>query len=94
LGPTDANGFKTRFCPGQTANGAFLTANGGGNGGQVVRRIEENGTPAGNLLDGEWKPITLGSIFCIPLSESVLINFAANLPGPGAIALVGNVRVQ
>jgi len=89
-----SGGVFTRFCPGQTANGAFFTVNAGGTGGQLVRRIEENGAPAGNLLGGEWKPITLASVFCIPQSQSVLINFAANLPGPGAIALVGNVRVQ
>jgi hypothetical protein len=37
---------------------------------------------------------TLASIFCIPATNNLLIDASANLPGPGAIALPGTVRLR
>ncbi|MCW5893718.1 MAG: hypothetical protein KIT14_24655 [bacterium] len=84
---TAANGL---FCPGQAAGqrGCFI-------GGANCTAIEESGVPAGALLPaGTTRPITFASIFCIPTTTSPLVNFAANLPGPGANSLVGNITLR
>ncbi len=78
------------FCPGQGANqrGCFQ-------GGGACRSIEETGTPSGPLTpNGPSAPVALGAIFCIPSTPSALVNFAANLPGPGAFSLVGNLTLR
>ncbi len=78
------------FCPGQGTNqrGCFQ-------GGVNCRSIEENGSPAGSLTPLDTpKPLTMGSIFCIPSTSSPLVNFAANLPGPGAFSLVGTMTLR
>jgi hypothetical protein len=73
------------FCPGQGAGqrGCFI-------GGATCRRIQASGSPAGALTIDTPKPIKLASIFCVPVTSSALVNFAANLPGPGATVLNGN----
>jgi len=68
---------------GQRTGGAF-TPNG------VARTIVETGSPSGTLTTGgPAKPATLVSIFCIPQTFSALIDGAADLPGPGAVAIEG-----
>jgi hypothetical protein len=85
---SDASGF---FCPGQSSNapgseGAFGLAGG--------RRIEERGAPAAGPLSVTPQDATLGSTFCIPATNNSIVDFAANLPGPGATALAGQVRLR
>lgn len=91
-----ADGF---FCPGQDdpnppKEGCFGVHTGGN--GQSCRKITVNGSPAGPLALDTPTGVTLGSVFCIPAvpvsgpsDPGNLINFAANLPGPGAVALIG-----
>ena len=75
------------FCPpNQATAGAF--------GVTEATVIIENGTPAAGGLDGTFKDATLASVFCIPATNSLLIDQSANLPGPGAIGLGGQVRLQ
>jgi hypothetical protein len=84
---TSADGL---FCPGQGNNqrGCFQ-------GGVNCRSIEENGAPAGPLTaNGPSAPVGLGAIFCIPTTSSPLVNFAANLPGPGAFSIVGDLALR
>jgi hypothetical protein len=68
-------------CPGQTSPGCF--------GDATCDYIEVRGTPAGSLTPGA-KAITLASVFCIPATGNVLIDGAADLPGPGAVTLPGS----
>jgi uncharacterized membrane protein len=68
------------FCPSQATPGCFSQG--------TCDYYEERGVPAGPLTPGA-KSITLASAFCIPLAGNVLIDGAADLPGPGAISLPG-----
>ena len=82
---TSASG---NFCPGQGSSafgapGAF---------GFAAECIQESGSPAGDLTDGNPHPAVLGSVFCIPATGSGAIDASADLPGPGAITL--NVNAQ
>jgi hypothetical protein len=93
---TDPDGF---FCPGQDdpnppKEGCFGVHTGGQ--GALCRTLTVQGSPAGALALGTPSPLILGSVFCIPAvpvsgpaDPGNLINFAANLPGPGAVALIG-----
>jgi hypothetical protein len=73
---------------GQKTSGAF-TAN------DIARTIVETGSPTGALTTGgPAKPVTLVSIFCIPPSFNAVVDNAADLPGPGAVALPGTLQVQ
>ena len=68
---------------GQRTAGAFTAMD-------VARTIVEMGSPSGSLATGgPAKPATLVSIFCIPLTFSTLVDSAADLPGPGAVAITG-----
>jgi hypothetical protein len=80
---TDAAGL---FCPGQGNAGAFGQAS--------ARCIEETGTPSGPLAPSTPSPAVLASVFCIPATGNVAVDGVADLPGPGAIGLTGNVEVQ
>jgi hypothetical protein len=71
-------------CPGQTSPGCF--------GDNTCDYIEVRGTPAGALTPGA-KPIGLASAFCIPATGNVLIDGAADLPGPGAVTLPGSAEL-
>ncbi|HXJ35711.1 MAG TPA: hypothetical protein VMS22_16890 [Candidatus Eisenbacteria bacterium] len=73
------------FCPLQANAGAF--------GDPSVTNITETGTTGGNLTTGPAVPATLASVFCIPATGNVLIDGAADLPGPGATSLVVNADV-
>ena len=80
---TGVTGFTS--C-GQRTPGAFTNTD-------TARTIVEQGSPSGPLTTGgPAKPATLVSIFCIPLTFSSLVDGAADLPGPGAVALPGMAR--
>jgi hypothetical protein len=68
-------------CPGQTSPGCF--------GDTTCDYIEVRGSPAGTLTPGS-KSIRLASAFCIPKTGNILIDGAADLPGPGAVTLPGS----
>jgi hypothetical protein len=75
------------FCPGQVNAGAF------GFGGSmapttVADYIDVSGSAAGTLSPGTHA-VTVGTTFCIPATGNVLIDGSTDLPGPGAVALVG-----
>ena len=73
---------------GQHTAGAFTSSNG-------ARTIVETGSPAGALTTGgAAKPGKLVSIFCIPLTFTMLVDSAADLPGPGAVALPVTMQTQ
>jgi hypothetical protein len=84
---TSASG---NFCPGQSAGGSPFGFSGAF--GFAAECIKENGSPAGDLTDGNPHPAVLGSVFCIPATGSAAIDGSADLPGPGAITL--NVNAQ
>jgi hypothetical protein len=79
---TDANGV---FCPSQQNAGAFHLLAG--------RTIVENGSPAGDLTDGNPHSSVLASVFCIPASNDGSINTVGDIPGPGAIGLTGKAQL-
>ena len=80
---TGVTGFTS--C-GQRTPGAFTNTD-------TARTIVEQGSPSGPLTTGgPAKPATLVSIFCIPLTFSSLVDGAADLPGPGAVALPGMAK--
>jgi hypothetical protein len=74
------------FCAGQTYVGAF--------GQPTVRAIIEDGAPAAGGLDADAHSAVLATVFCIPLTGNGLIDAAANLPGPGAVAVDGSLRLR
>jgi hypothetical protein len=55
--------------------------------------ISEMGTAAGSLTDGAAHASTLVSVFCIPPTFNAAVDAAADLPGPGAVSLVGQAQV-
>jgi hypothetical protein len=74
------------FCPFQGNAGAFKAP--------AARLITMQGAPAAGGLDTTAKDATLVSAFCIPKTGSVVIDGAANLPGPGATSLGGTLQLQ
>jgi len=71
---------------GQRTAGAFTSLD-------TARTISETGAAAGALTTGgAAKPAKLVSIFCIPLTFNSLVDSAADLPGPGAVALQGTAQ--
>ncbi|TMA50503.1 MAG: hypothetical protein E6J76_11985 [Deltaproteobacteria bacterium] len=69
----------------QRTSGAF--------GQGPARTITEVGTPAGVCLgDGAAHTSTLVSTFCIPPAFNATVDAAADLPGPGAVALPGDAQ--
>jgi len=84
LESTDGN-----FCPGQVQAGIGLY---GGFGLLETRKIIETGSPAGDITGGPAEA-TLASTFCIPATGNVLIDGSADLPGPGATSLIGDLQL-
>jgi hypothetical protein len=76
--------FPSRvFCGASQANpGAFAEAE--------VTQISLTGRPAPPSLAGDSRLVTS---FCVPATDSAIINAAADLPGPGAMMLLGEVTV-
>jgi hypothetical protein len=69
----------------QRSPGAFAAGAG--------RTVTETGSPAGDLTDLASHAQTLVSVFCIPPTFNGAIDASADLPGPGAVALVGSVQL-
>jgi hypothetical protein len=61
--------------------------------GTLAELIHTVGSPAGALVVGTPKNIKLASTFCVPATLSASVNGAADLPGPGATVIVGNVNL-
>jgi hypothetical protein len=60
----------------------------------AARTVIETGAPAGDLrADRLEHASTLASVFCIPPSFNNTVDSAADLPGPGAVALPGMVQL-
>jgi hypothetical protein len=72
----------------QRNQGAFGPAGGG------AHTISLTGAPAGNLVDGAGHASTLVGIFCIPPTFNATVDAAGDLPGPGAVSLVGTSKIQ
>jgi hypothetical protein len=61
--------------------------------GTPARYIEVVGSPAGDLRGGAALPVTLASTFCVPTTGHVVLDTAADLPGPGAAAPIGTFQL-
>jgi hypothetical protein len=61
--------------------------------GTLVQLIRLAGSEAGALTTNVATPIKLASVFCVPVTEAGTVNGNANLPGPGATALVGTITL-
>lgn len=64
-----------------------------GPGGGAVRTITVFGTPAGPVVDGAPHAQNLVTNFSIPPTFDPTVDAAANLPGPGTLALTGETEV-
>jgi hypothetical protein len=84
LGP--ACTAPTESCQ-QRSQGAF-----GPNGG-AVKTITSIGVPAGSVVDGNAHELTLASVFCIPPTNNPTADAAADLPGPAAATLHGDLKL-
>jgi hypothetical protein len=80
-GPNDTGVVDGLFCPSQPTAGAF--------GSPDVRRIFQQGSPAGDMTDGNPHASVLVSSFCIPPTGSLALDNIAGLPGPGSLSLPG-----
>jgi hypothetical protein len=74
------------FCPMQRTAGAI--------GKATAQNIHQSGTPAGNITDMAPHPAVLAYVFCIPATGSPAVDGVADLPGPGATSLSGNVQLH
>src|SRR5262249_20096090 len=90
---TDPNG---KFCPGQGGvpgtPGCFGTS--GPPTNKLCTTITETGVPAGPIATGVPTAATLASVFCGSAPANGTVNFAADLPGPGAVSLPGQFVVN
>jgi hypothetical protein len=59
----------------------------------TATEITEVGAAAGALADGLPHVATLASVFCVPPTYNGLIDTSGDLPGPGALGLVGTLRL-
>jgi hypothetical protein len=98
-GSTCREGTLNNVCQGGTGNGlGCVTAATCGGGtcvkaGTLAQLIRLQGSPAGALSAGVPKPVKLASVFCVPLTTNGTVNGNANLPGPGATTLVGEITL-
>jgi len=84
-----ANGIPSSnglFCPKQGNQGAFTVP--------AARLVTMEGNGVAGGLDTTPKAGTLASAFCIPTTGSVVIDGAANLPGPGGTTLGGTLQLD
>ncbi len=92
--PIDLSPLTTATVVASDASGIFCLANGQtvtqagafGSGAGLAEYIETNGSSPGP----GGGPTTFGSVFCIDATGSALIDAVANLPGPGAVSLLGS----
>jgi hypothetical protein len=85
-GVVTATSSTGSFCPSQANVGAF--------GKTTARAIREMGVAPGNITDGLVHNAHLAAVFCIPKTGNLAIDGAADLPGPGAIGLNVNLKLQ
>ena len=71
----------------QRSGGAF-----GPNGGAYTTATEI-GAPAGSLEDYQPHDGTMSGIFCIPPTFDGIVDGSSDLPGPGAVAMVGTMQL-
>src|SRR5262249_60987146 len=82
------------------ASGNLCTGQGGTPGTSgcfnqpTCQTITETGSPGGAITPGVPASATLASVFCISATANGLVNFAADLPGPGATSLVGTYNAH
>jgi hypothetical protein len=92
-------GSANNYCTGGTNDGKGCVTSTDCGGGVCVRAgvlaqfIREVGSNAGALSIGVPKSIKLGSAFCIGQTLNNAVNANANLAGPGATSVVGNVTL-
>jgi hypothetical protein len=72
----------------QRSGGAF-----GPNGGGYTTSTEI-GAPAGSLEDFQPHSGTMSGIFCIPPTFDGIIDGSSDLPGPGAVAMMGTMQLS
>ena len=72
------------FCSGQFNPGAF--------GQDATQVIVQNGSPGGDLSDGQPHASVLVSNFCIPPTGNAQVDGIGDLPGPGSLSLPGNAQ--
>jgi hypothetical protein len=100
-GITCRSGTLNNYCNGGTNDGhGCVTATDCGTGGvcakagTLAQLVKTTGSNAGTLADtGVPHNIKLGTAFCVPLTSNQAVNANANLPGPGATALVGTITL-
>jgi hypothetical protein len=80
-GAASATSATGLFCTGQTHAGCF--------GSAACRTITENGVAAGAVTPGTPASATLASVFCIAATGNTVVDGSADLPGPGAVSLIG-----
>jgi hypothetical protein len=76
---TTAVGAGGNFCTGQANPGAF--------GQAATQAIKQNGSPGGDLSDGNPHAAVLGYSFCVPKTNNAAVDGSADLPGPGSVGL-------
>jgi hypothetical protein len=77
-------GISRSFCgAAQATSGAFTEFE--------ATQVSLTGTPAPPSLGGDSRLVTS---FCVPATDSVIVNAAGDLPGPGAVMLLGEVSVS
>jgi hypothetical protein len=61
--------------------------------GTLAQLVRLTGTPSGPLTIGTPRDVKLTSAFCVPQTTNPTVNSNANLPGPGATAIVGTITL-
>jgi hypothetical protein len=74
-------GIAQLCCSNQTSTPCFPTKGGGS-----ITRVGTPATPGGTLV--------AAATFCIGSTDSTLINVTTGLPGPGALLLPNQVKVE
>lgn len=94
------SGTLSNFCSaGTNINKGCAIATDCGTGGTCVKAgtlaqlISATGAPSGALSLNVPKAVKLASVFCVGVTTNGTVNGNANLPGPGATTLVGNLTL-
>ncbi len=99
--PVNLGPLTTGISSKTSATGIFCTGNAnqqqgtaGCFGASSCRSFKENGSAAGSMTPiGSSHAITLASTFCVPKTGSTLLDFASNLPGPGATTIAATAKL-
>jgi len=98
--PVDLTPLTTGTASKTATDGRMCTSvgqtisNAGAFGQPSAKCIQQTGSPAGDISDGQPHVSTIAAVFCIPKTGNVAVDGVAALPGPGAIGLNGTVQVQ